>query len=894
MESLAVDVMETSPAPTIIPDDSARSIARGKELESDADELESDDDALSLNFVVNLDEPEDDTEYEPIGAARSGTAWTQSETTLESADPAVEHSQENNEEDSGTMCSTSLTSTDNATTSLLDDVMASLDNSVTREVNTPCAAVVHDDGVPEVAQVEDEGRASPESLPNLNARDSGVGSVISQRLVDSPRDEEDDEAAAPTEEAFGISESLGDLEIHASPDDDDKSSTDYSYYEDIERVDGFLTPSVYLDPQSGTQSRAGQTGGASGGKDKTSIRPILPAFNFDTPSDRKVLARGTLILVGISKPAANHNTLANLSTNALGSETDSGGSVLGYDKDGSMYHIPTDSLKRHGDPTDEPWFYPVEMSPLEATFFLTCEKQKGCFLIYRPVTKPQDVCYILSVCVGGDGLVLHYDIVRNERGDIAVRGHDHSFMTLRELVEYFRKNRSRLATRLRRCLRDARLPISPGCQFARQYEIPRNSVQLNGKILGQGKSCVLCQGVYKSTTVTVKILQKDLTSVEEDDFLEEALVMMALKSHENIVQFIGVSVSLRPFYIVTEFVEKGTLKRCLEADDILSGDVDAHFDICIQMVSALAHLESLRYILHRDLCARNFLLTQDRLVKLSNFERARSVVDDDYHGSESEDLCVQWCAPEVLKTSCYSTKSDVWALGVVFWELFSHGTDPYVRLREDQIVEFVLDGGRLEKPPGCAHDLYEMMNCCWQERPCDRPSFASLSDKIKGKSSIYYATSPSLPCMSPTPVVIEAKSLTLPINVKTPTTARRGTLSSSSSVVNASSQVSTPRISRVDNSLQVTENRREHKRTASSSTYYVASEHVPTSSSDSLTSALTSPSVINVAEKDDLTRGDKIRKSLRKFIKKKTPSAASSHSNSREPVTLIKISSKEH
>lgn len=100
---------------------------------------------------------------------------------------------------------------------------------------------------------------------------------------------------------------------------------------------------------------------------------------------------------------------------------------------------------------------------------------------------------------------------------------------------------------------------------------------------------------------------------------------------------------------------------------------------------------------------------------------------------------MRWAAPEVLLESRYSIKSDVWALGVVVWEVFSQAALPYCSLTTaEEVAMFVVGGGRLDRPPGCASDLAGLMRSCWRRRPADRPSSAALHDKIKGKSSIYY------------------------------------------------------------------------------------------------------------------------------------------------------------
>lgn len=127
-------------------------------------------------------------------------------------------------------------------------------------------------------------------------------------------------------------------------------------------------------------------------------------------------------------------------------------------------------------------------------------------------------------------------------------------------------------------------------------------------------------------------------------------------------------------------------------------------------------------------------------MKLGKFDRARHVVDDNYQAPSSEEVMIRWAAPEVLSSSTYSTKSDVWSLGVVLWEVFSQGACPYASCGVEQVALYVTEGGKLEKPPGCAPDLWSMMKNCWKLHPGDRPAFAALQDKIKGKSSIYYVS----------------------------------------------------------------------------------------------------------------------------------------------------------
>jgi len=76
-----------------------------------------------------------------------------------------------------------------------------------------------------------------------------------------------------------------------------------------------------------------------------------------------------------------------------------------------------------------------------------------------------------------------------------------------------------------------------------------------------------------------------------------------------------------------------------------------------------------RFIVHRQLSAYSFYIDENLVVQLADFGRARAVVDDEFIAETDEQVWVKWAAPEVLRRHRYTTKSDVWALAVVFWEV---------------------------------------------------------------------------------------------------------------------------------------------------------------------------------------------------------------------------------
>ena len=69
-------------------------------------------------------------------------------------------------------------------------------------------------------------------------------------------------------------------------------------------------------------------------------------------------------------------------------------------------------------------------------------------------------------------------------------------------------------------------------------------------------------------------------------------------------------------------------------------------------------------------------------------------------------LPVRWISPESLVDGVFTTKSDVWSLGVTLWELATFGSFPYQGFSNGEVVERVKQGRIMDTPQGCANELY--------------------------------------------------------------------------------------------------------------------------------------------------------------------------------------------
>ncbi|GLH14483.1 Tyrosine kinase receptor Cad96Ca [Gryllus bimaculatus] len=83
-----------------------------------------------------------------------------------------------------------------------------------------------------------------------------------------------------------------------------------------------------------------------------------------------------------------------------------------------------------------------------------------------------------------------------------------------------------------------------------------------------------------------------------------------------------------------------------------------------------------------------------------------------------------------MRDNLYSSKSDVWAFAIVLWEIGTLGGFPYPTVADMNLLSFLMDGKRLEKPDNCSDELYSLMLQCWAYSPDARPSFAELVEHL--------------------------------------------------------------------------------------------------------------------------------------------------------------------
>ena len=195
------------------------------------------------------------------------------------------------------------------------------------------------------------------------------------------------------------------------------------------------------------------------------------------------------------------------------------------------------------------------------------------------------------------------------------------------------------------------------------------------EVIGTGGMAV----VYKARChrlnrlVAIKILKDDYLQDEEfrRRFHSESQAV-AMLSHPNIVSVYDVSTSIMADYIVMELIEGLTLKQYMEKKGILNWKETLHF--AIQIAKALEHAHG-RGIVHRDIKPHNVMVLKNGSVKVMDFGIARMMSQGNTLTKEALGS-VHYISPEQAKGGRVDSRSDIYSLGVVMYEMMA-GRPPY-------------------------------------------------------------------------------------------------------------------------------------------------------------------------------------------------------------------------
>ncbi|XP_077547076.1 protein tyrosine kinase 2 Fak isoform X3 [Haemaphysalis longicornis] len=265
----------------------------------------------------------------------------------------------------------------------------------------------------------------------------------------------------------------------------------------------------------------------------------------------------------------------------------------------------------------------------------------------------------------------------------------------------------------------------------KDYELSRSHITL-GDIIGEGQFGDVHKGTYTSKAdnqvipVAIKTCKVETEDSMGEKFLEEAYIMQQF-DHPHIIRLIGIC-SGSPIWIVMELAKHGEMRAYLQSNKHRL-DLATLIQYAYQLSTALSYLESKKYV-HRDIAARNVLVSSHDCVKLGDFGLSRWVEDHSYYKASRGKLPIKWMAPESINFRRFTAASDVWMFGVCMWEILMLGVKPFQGVKNNDVIGRIEDGERLPLPPDCPPRLYSLMSQCWAYEPSKRPGFRDVKQVL--------------------------------------------------------------------------------------------------------------------------------------------------------------------
>ncbi|XP_071831396.1 uncharacterized protein [Apostichopus japonicus] len=236
------------------------------------------------------------------------------------------------------------------------------------------------------------------------------------------------------------------------------------------------------------------------------------------------------------------------------------------------------------------------------------------------------------------------------------------------------------------------------------------------------------------------------------NFIFMASKIRQLNDNPNIVTFLGCAIEKAPYYIYQELLEDGTLREILmrignsqhHLQNPSNGKEELTNAACLvgfarDVASGLEFLH-INKLCHPGLMTRKILYDSNNKCKLFDFWPNEISSDRLKKILTRKDPPIGWFPPETIFMNQYDEVSDIWSYGVILWEIFSFGEEPYQHESVKDVEENIRQLNFLPRPMSCPGSIFSIMLSAWTQTRETRPSISELKTKIDDISAEYLPT----------------------------------------------------------------------------------------------------------------------------------------------------------
>lgn len=286
----------------------------------------------------------------------------------------------------------------------------------------------------------------------------------------------------------------------------------------------------------------------------------------------------------------------------------------------------------------------------------------------------------------------------------------------------------------------------PGFQLISEKIDPFDDVTL-GPLLGRGAFGRVYHATLQGRTVAVKVMEHEAAGEENEQSLEAML--SGSISHPNIVQTIKhstrkmpcaeESVVLLETWIVMELCDKGSLSDavarglCRMPHSLFETNFQMLLHLAEGICAGMVYLHS-EDILHGDLTGMNVLLATDpngwggHAVRIADFGFSRVLASGPLKTKSYG--TISHTPPELLVDGMLSKSADVYAFGVILWEMYM-GQRPFSGMSQAQIALHISKHRGLSISNNCPAGFRKLIQACMHPEYGQRPTFKQVMEEIQ-------------------------------------------------------------------------------------------------------------------------------------------------------------------
>jgi len=249
--------------------------------------------------------------------------------------------------------------------------------------------------------------------------------------------------------------------------------------------------------------------------------------------------------------------------------------------------------------------------------------------------------------------------------------------------------------------------------------------------IGRGGFGEVYYGKWKLQDVAVKKLclpPHNISETNIKNFKKEIDILKSLRNR-HIIQYYGTYSDDLEFLIIMEYAENGTLTKFINENKDKENNWKFNTNLIKQMVSGLAYIHY-NNIIHRDLKSMNILLTGNyQQAKISDFGLSKAKNISSSHSRHNATGTLGWMAPELLRDTknvkC-SEQSDIYALGMIIWEIATKCTTPFEDIDNNLIGFHIINGGKETIPNDTPKNIQNIIQQCWKDEPNNRIALINI------------------------------------------------------------------------------------------------------------------------------------------------------------------------